>query len=96
MLSYQSADPLPLRLPLSFPTLPIPSRRFRTTFAALFATPAYISSGLPLGPAPGSPAPGTEGERDPPVLYSAIVQKDSSVVYYRIAKGVEKPHDVPE
>jgi len=30
------------------------------------------------------------------VLYTAIVQKDSSVVYYRLAKGVEKPHDVPE
>jgi hypothetical protein len=39
---------------------------------------------------------GVEGEQDPPVIYTAIVGKDSTVVYYRVARGVEKPHDVPE
>lgn len=77
-------------------TFPTCHPRFRTHFAALVTHPAYLANDLPIPSPPSNPPPGVEGEQDPPVLYTAIVGRDSSVVYYRIAKGIEKPHDVPE
>ncbi|KAL7410285.1 tRNA intron endonuclease [Mrakia frigida] len=70
---------------------------FRTHFSTLLSNPSYLSA-FPShsSTASESTAPGVEGETDPPVMYTAIVGKDSSVVYYRVAKGIEKPHDVPE
>ncbi|WVQ76014.1 hypothetical protein IAR50_005650 [Cryptococcus sp. DSM 104548] len=35
-------------------------------------------------------------EFDKETLYTAIVTGDSTVVYYKIAKGIKKPHDIPD
>lgn len=74
--------------------------RLRSHFSAVLHHPSYLthfSSHAPhLEPAGTRPPPGVEGEQDPPVIYMAMVAKDSSVVYYRLVQGVEKPHDVPE
>jgi len=85
-------------LPLS-PTC-LNQTRFHTHFSTLLSNDSYLSA-FPTHSSTGSastttPSVGVEGETDPPVIYTAIVGKDSSVVYYRVAKGIEKPHDVPE
>lgn len=71
--------------------------RFRTHFSLLLTHPAYLAAFPSHANLPSSlTSTGVEGEIDPPVIYTAIVGRDSSVVYYRVARGIEKPHDVPE
>lgn len=36
------------------------------------------------------------GEFDPDTLYVAIGCADSTVVYYKLSRGIRKPHDVPD
>ncbi|KAL1412579.1 hypothetical protein Q8F55_000326 [Vanrija albida] len=33
---------------------------------------------------------------DPDTLYMAIVATDSTVVYYKLSRGIKKPHDIPD
>lgn len=33
---------------------------------------------------------------DPDTLYVAINDPDSSVVYYKLSRGIKKPHDIPD
>lgn len=33
---------------------------------------------------------------DPDTLYVAISDPDSTVVYYKLSRGIRKPHDIPD
>lgn len=35
-------------------------------------------------------------EFDPDTLYVAIGAADSTVVYYKLSRGIRKPHDIPD
>jgi hypothetical protein len=46
---------------------------------------------------PTSTGPGTTDDTlDIETLYMAIVASDSTVVYYKLTKGIKKPADVPD
>ncbi|CDZ96678.1 tRNA-splicing endonuclease subunit Sen15 [Phaffia rhodozyma] len=93
LLGWRKEDERPrVMIPMAL-NQPLSTKWFKTTFSSLLSHPAYIEAGLPQSK---ECTPSTEGESDPPVIYTASVGKDSSVVYYRVAKGIEKPHDVPE
>jgi len=38
----------------------------------------------------------TEAELDKEMIYMGIVTTDSTVVYYKLTKGIKKPADVPD
>ncbi|CAK9782993.1 hypothetical protein CC85DRAFT_276178 [Cutaneotrichosporon oleaginosum] len=40
--------------------------------------------------------PDLSGQFDPDTLYTAIVCADSTVVYYKLSRGIRKPHDIPD
>ncbi|BEI81013.1 hypothetical protein CcaverHIS002_0201730 [Cutaneotrichosporon cavernicola] len=37
-----------------------------------------------------------KAEFDPDTLYTAIMCADSTVVYYKLSRGIRKPHDIPD
>jgi hypothetical protein len=40
--------------------------------------------------------PGSEVELDKEMIYMGIVTTDSTVVYYKLTKGIKKPADIPD
>lgn len=38
----------------------------------------------------------TNNEIDKEMIYMAIVTSDSTVVYYRLSRGIKKPADIPD
>lgn len=40
--------------------------------------------------------PALAGKLDHESIYISIATPDSSVVYYKLSKGIKKPHDVPD
>lgn len=46
-------------------------------------------------PSPGNDS-STNKEIDTDTLYMAIVTTDSTVVYYKLARGIRKPADIPD
>lgn len=49
------------------------------------------------GDEPSDPASVTVNEEiDKETLYMAIVTQDSTVVYYKLSKGIKKPADIPD
>jgi hypothetical protein len=46
-------------------------------------------------PAPTDTLPQVH-EFDPDTLYVAIGTTDSTVVYYKLSRGIKKPHDIPD
>lgn len=43
-----------------------------------------------------APDVGPPGTYDPETIYVAIGSTDSTVVYYKLSKGIRKPHDIPD
>jgi hypothetical protein len=41
-------------------------------------------------------ATGTGSELDKEMIYMGIVTSDSTVVYYKLTKGIKKPADIPD
>lgn len=81
----------------------VPGRRFKTLFAALalLIPPPPLSSFLatafrPHAPAE-EPAPMTQpSPANVPTVYLAMVEKDSSVVYYVLREGILSPKELPD
>lgn len=44
----------------------------------------------------GEESPPTNDELDAETLYLAITTTDSTVVYYKLSKGIKKPADIPD
>lgn len=47
------------------------------------------------GPSPPPPV-STNNEIDKEMVYMGIVTSDSTVVYYKLTKGIKKPADIPD
>jgi hypothetical protein len=87
-----------LVVPLPLHTTSLTPTALKSIFKALsalsvFRLPPILPSqleGTPAGPSDSKP------ELDKETIYLAIVSTDSTVVYYKLSKGIKKPADVPD
>lgn len=97
-LSTLQYDDLPPVIPPLAPSVD-ELRRLATKSKA--AEPEFVEADGLLGEGtdepssePAEQAVSTEIDRD--MLYMAVVTSDSTVVYYRLSKGIKKPADIPD
>jgi hypothetical protein len=73
------------------PPIPFPLARVAKTDGQLVDT----SEGA-VAPEPSNEEKERAGTLDKETIYISIATPDSSVVYYKLSKGIKKPHDVPD
>ena len=65
--------------------------------AALGRSQQSISDAADNGETEDLKMPGEVNEEiDPETIYMAIATTDSTVVYYRLSRGIRKPADIPD
>ncbi|GAA6007125.1 hypothetical protein JCM10207_001518 [Rhodosporidiobolus poonsookiae] len=80
--------PMGLTTPTSLSALTAVLQAVATRYPSSSPSPADASS-APLPPS-------TKSEDDPTTVYLAMVEKDASIVYYVLRKGIISPKEVPE
>lgn len=99
-------DPIRLILPLAINTNSLTPAALKSIFSALSRMEiSQLPDSLP--PLVDTPTVGFEDDKakeeegtaatlDKETIYISIATPDSSVVYYKLAKGIKKPQDVPD
>jgi hypothetical protein len=94
-----AVDDLPPPLPEFAPSVD----RLRTAYKAMQGVNAEEEQGLGAvneddekENAAADDAEDRSNEFDPDTLYTAIMCTDSTVVYYKLSRGIRKPHDIPD
>ncbi|GHJ84418.1 hypothetical protein NliqN6_0820 [Naganishia liquefaciens] len=100
------SDPIRLILPLAINTNSLTSAVLKAIFSALegmdFDTLPEMLPPIVEAPEAGLVTGQAEEEEsaenilDKETIYISIATPDSSVVYYKLAKGIKKPQDVPD
>lgn len=105
-LNFLAQDPIRLILPLAINTNSLTPAALKAIFSALEGMevdtlpdilPPIVEvpeAGLITGQAEEEES--SEIVLDKETIYISIATPDSSVVYYKLAKGIKKPQDVPD